>query len=404
MKKLILGIVALILIMSPAMALEYITSSNFAQPHIVLTPSQQYYFGGEKVNLSYTIAPRTESDATLITGDLNTPRIYDLYTNLKDPHWEIKVLYGWSCMGPTKIIHSTSNKVELSIVYWKSTECKGLSSIEVNLTGYMPTPTKRFEKVKIFWVEVSEAAADSLPPVNVYLVNKNLFIKSINFENARLLALEKRISKVSACDITQAKSYYDKAKNALADAKSLFNSNRFYESNLKLEEFDSYIKNATVLLNKSLALCAYTNVKDKFNGLYNTELKAEYYLNESKKKGFDVLKYEIKLKTIKLDINQVKNDLDKVKTYIDNAEYLLAINSSKKISSKIDEINSSLAVLLENLTALAQKKPSPFGFMKGLEKISSYIMYIAIACGIAVVAAIIIVLRGRRGGKWDELR
>lgn len=387
-------ILALLMVVQPALALEHLTSDNFDHDTSV-TPEKAYYLPGDIISATYKITPKTDDDMELIGGEKDNPRTYTFRTSLLDPQWTISINY---YMGSWTEDHFGS-EVRVDVKYFYIDEQrKGVRSVEVNISGKIPTVDQRLENVVVVNVSVEDADSNSLPSLTVRVVNKEKFLEDIQKLRRDTDTLK---SDLDNSGVVYNKSDFDEMYSLLDSAQNLVNADKYVEADSKISMAEEKLNSLKLQADKLKAETERDYVdnilKDAYLNLSVTEI-ALNKVGQSKNYTLFVETYA----ELKSRYDTLKNDFEDAEQLINDKKYDDAYGKlvelrpeAEKLLKDIDELKAKIEGELENKEGFF-----PFGI--------STSAYLVIGAGVAVAIAIAIVvvalmLRKRRG-KWDELR
>lgn len=411
--KILLLFVFLLFIVHPCLAAVHLNASDFADPHPVVEPKKDYYKEGDEVNLNYTIAPKTDADATDVDG-----RYYDLHTSLNYPTFTVVIAYrNGGILYPS--IKPWEKDVSIEVGDWED----GLDNVKIELSGKIPAPKTRLEEISILWINVSDADDNVLPPVKVKVIDFNKFTDDINSLKTRLKELEDRSKSLDemGADVVDADKILKTASEDLDDAESYYKNAEYLKADEKLKDVDDGLKNAEKELNKAEAEYLYESAQEDLNEVQLLIVQFEYLIQQAKSENIIVTLYEFNLTKAKSDYNIQLDRLEKVDGYIEEEDYDKAkerandvINATADIKTDLENNIAKIKDLIAAQTVIPTPSPTqsptqpPLGF--DFSFITQNINFILKVVAVVVLAVIVVfgtykgIGRYRRRRKWDELK
>jgi len=396
MKKIVL-ILALMILITPVMALETLTKDNFATPDTEIKPEKSYYFPGDELSVEYVITPKNDDDMVLIGGDGNDDRRYAFSTALNDPFWTIGVNY---YIGSKKEDY-TGRKVRVDVKYFEIEEGKGVRSIEVNMTGKVPEVSSRLEVIDVVNVSIEEAEEDALPPLTVKVVNTQKFGEDIQKLRDDANSLK---SDLDSAGVKYSQSDFDEINSLLDEVQSLVNNGKYLDADSKLKQAEDLLNQIASQADRLKAETIRDELKEKLDDAYLNLSILEVALNKVENSK-NYTKYLQSYAELKSQYDSLKKDFDSADDLIGDGKYADAYNSLKDIEDDIEMLLRDTSNLKANVEAEAEKTPTGGFSLPGFEfnLPISPLYLVGIIVGAVVVVVIAIKLKGRRG-KWDELR
>ncbi|RLI79307.1 hypothetical protein DRP05_04385 [Archaeoglobales archaeon] len=409
--KIPLLFVFLLFIVHPCLAAVHLNASDFADPHPVVEPKKDYYREGDEISLNYTIAPKTDADATDVDG-----RYYDLHTSLNYPTFTVVIAYrNGGILYPS--IKPWEKDVSIEVGDWED----GLDNIKVELSGKIPAPQTRLEEVSILWINVSDADYDVLPPVKVKVIDFNKFTDDINSLKSRLKELEDRSKNLDemGADVVDADKILKSASEDLDDAESYYKDANYLKADEKLKDVEEELNDAEKELNKAEAEYLYDTAQEKLNEVQLLIVQFEYLLQQAKSENIIVTLYEFNLTKAKSDYNIQLDRVEKVNDYIEEEEYDKAkekandvINATADIKTYLEDNIAKIKELVAAQTTTPTPSPSPsptqFPFDFSFITKNVYLILKVVAAIVLIAIAAFGVYKGigryRRRRKWDELK
>ncbi len=398
MRKILL-ILALLVIIQPVLALEHLTSDNFDQPDTSVTPEKSYYLPGDSVSASYKITPKTDDDMELIGGEKDNPRTYTFKTSLEDAKWTISINY---YMGSwTEDFTGSEAKVDVKYFYLDE-QRKGVRSIEVNITGKLPSVNKRLENVAIVNVSIEEADSDALPPLTVKVVNKQKFSEDIQKVRSDTDSLKSDLDKSK---VSYNQSDFDEIYSLLDDAQNLVNQGKYVEADGKIDLAESKLEDLASKAEKLKAEAERDYVDNLLSKIYLNLSVTEVTLNKignSKNYSLFVQTYA----DLKSKYDDFKSEFDDAKQLINDKKYSEAYDKLSKLKPKVEDLLNDVLSLKAKVEKESESKPEGFKLpFLSIPSLPFPPLYLAAGVGVAVAAVVAAVLiMRRRRGKWDELR
>jgi len=224
-------ILVLLLLVTPVAGAEWLTRDNFVDPPVIEVNDETYipditsitFYPGDFVKIRYIIQPKSDADAKLIDD-----RYYYILTSLENANISIDLRY--------KNGAATLDIEEFSLKVPDADSLDGIASIEIELTGYIPSITSKLEEKAIMWIKVQDAEDNVLPPVTVTIksttLTKDNFAEPIIKVNDRVYIPSETIITVNPGD--KVKIEYKIEPKSDADAKLI--DNRYYYVLTSLED------------------------------------------------------------------------------------------------------------------------------------------------------------------------
>lgn len=397
MKKLMLIMLALAVLIAPVMALETLTKDNFDTPETQVTPEKDYYLPGDEITVTYKITPKTDDDMELIGGEKDNPRTYTFKTSLENTKWTVKISY---YLGITSEDY-TGDKIKVDVKYFYLDEQrKGVRSIEVNMTGKVPSVTSRLETIDVINVSIEDAEEDALPPLQIKVVNTQKFGEDIQKVRADADSLK---SDLEAAGVQYNQSDFDEIYSLLDDAQSLVSQGKYLEADEKITQAEEKLNEIAAQADKLKAETERDYVEDLLNKAYLNLSVTEIALNkvaESKNYSTYVETYA----ELKSQYDSLKSQFDDANQMITDKKYSEAYEKLKELRPQAENLLSSI---IELKTKIENEKPEEGG---GLSlptlKLSLPFSPLYLAAGVVVVVVAVVAALKLRGGrrKWDELR
>ncbi len=396
MRKILL-MLTLLVIVQPVLALEHLTSDNFDQPDTSVTPEKTYYLPGDSISATYKITPKNDDDMELIGGEKDNPRTYTFKTSLEDAKWTISINY---YMGSWTEDFS-GDEVRIDVKYFYLDEHrKGVRSIEVNVSGKLPSIDKRLENVAVVNVSIEEADADALPPLTVKVVNKQKFSEDIQKVRSDTDKLKSDLDKAN---VPYNESDFNEIYSLLDDAQNLVNQGKYVEADGKIDLAEDKLE---ALASKADRLKAETErdyLDDILGQIYLNLSVTEVTLNKvSNSKNYT--QFVETYADLKSKYDDLKGKFDDAKKLIDDKKYSEAYNKLLKLKPEAEKLLEDVNELKAKIEKEAESKPEGFSLPFGVPSLPIPPLYLAIGAGAVVVVVAAVLIMRRRRGKWDELR
>ncbi len=397
MRKILL-ILAMLVIIQPVLALEHLTSDNFDQPDTSVSPVKTYYLPGDSISATYKITPKTDDDMELIGGEKDNPRTYTFKTSLEDAKWTISINYymgSWT-------EDFTGSEVRVDVKYFYLDEQrKGVRSIEVNVSGKLPSVDTRVKNVDIVNVSIEDADADALPPLTVKVVNKQKFSEDIQKVRSDTDSLK---SDLDEAKVPYNESDFNEIYSLLDDAQNLVDQGKYVEADGKIDLAESKLQDLASKAEKLKAETERDYIDDILNKIYLNLSVAEVTLNKiggSKNYTLFVETYA----ELKSKYDDFKSQFDDAKQLIDDKKYSEAYDKLSKLKPEVESLLSNVLDLRTKIEEESEKKPEGFSLpFINIPKLPFPPLYLAAGAGAVVVAVAAVLIMRRRRGKWDELR
>ncbi|MEM0315791.1 MAG: protein kinase [Archaeoglobaceae archaeon] len=128
-------ILAVLMLIFPALALEKLTSEHF-DVFFQIDPKLDRYSPGQKLNIKMEILPKKSEYRTLLAGEEGNPRTYYFQTDLEQTSWRLAIDY---YQGGVWDEERRGKNVSIEAKYFAiGGEEKGISKLTVDLTGTVP--------------------------------------------------------------------------------------------------------------------------------------------------------------------------------------------------------------------------------------------------------------------------
>ncbi|MBO8179048.1 MAG: hypothetical protein H0Z19_00980 [Archaeoglobus sp.] len=396
MKK-IVAVLLLLILATPALALETLTKDNFDTPETEIKPGKDYYLPGDEVTVTYRITPNTDDDMELIGGERDNPRTYTFETSLESTKWIIAVNY---YLGSKTEEFLNDDKVKIEVKYFYVNEQKkGVRSIEVNLSGTVPSVSERLESIDVVNVSVEEAEEDALPPLKIKVVNTQKFSEDIQKVREDADSLK---SDLESAGVQYNQSDFDEIYSLLESAESLVSQGKYVEADEKISEAEEKLDEIASQANKLKAETERDYVEDMLNKAYLNLSVVEVALN----KVADSKNYTAYVETYA----ELKSQYDSLKSQFDDANQMIEDKKYSDAYEKLKELKPQVEDLLSNIdklkTKIENEKSEEGGFSLPSLNIELPISPLYIIAGIIVGVVVVVAAIKFRGGrrKWDELR
>ena len=406
MKKLIVlfFILFIVIYAKPVLGAETVTKDNFAEPIIkvndktyIPNETAKTFNPGDNVEIYYKIEPKTDEDAKKIDD-----RYYYIRTSLEDADVSIDLRY--------KNGAATLDIEDFSLHIPDADSLEGVASIEIELTGSIPSITSRLEEKAILWIDVQDAEDRVLPPVTVIIVNPTKFLEDINALKNRISQIRSEVERLDemGANTIELNRYIKMASNNISKAEDYYNDREYVKSNKSLKSAENYLNKAELGLNKTEALFLYDQIEGKLDDLKIAIVKLEYLIQQAENEGKTVVTYEIELAEIKSKYEDILSRSDKVKDYIELEEYYEAKNLANRVLSTLEPLNTKVNDMISELKSEALSKPTETPTSEGFSFKLDTKMLTYIGIGVAVIVcggiAAVAISRWRQRRKWDELR
>lgn len=390
-------LVALSILIVPALALETLSSKHFSVKYKV-DPDLECFTGGEKIRINYEISPKYSEYRTLLGGDkTDRERIYTFSTELSDTSWRLVVNYYKGGSLGEEIV---GKEASIEAKYFEiDEERKGIEKITANLTAITPVCSVRLCNFTAIKASCEDCEKDALPEVKIRVANEVAFKNDIKSLRAKLSELEQ---KLKAEDLYSEEDFR-KVKDTISSAEEYLIVRKFLDANAKLIEADNLLNQLADLTNKKIAENLYSHVNSKLSEIQKTLLNSSVLLEKLKThSNYTQLLFE--QKNLENDFDGLKDSMKNVESLMGKKEFTNAIESLRKIEAnvtKLKERTTNFTYLLNSELEKVQSSWIPFSIPFSIE-----LSHLAIA-GATIAVAIVAVslgLKFRKRRKWDELR
>ncbi|MEM0202391.1 MAG: hypothetical protein QXO16_02155 [Archaeoglobaceae archaeon] len=388
-------LVALAILIAPALALETLSSKHFSVEYAV-TPEEECFTGGEKISVEYKILPKYPEYRILLGGDApgeDRARDYTFSTELSDTSWKLVVNY---YKGGTRDEGGIGKKASIKAWYFSvEGEERGIEKITANLTAIVPVCGVRLCNLTAIEATCKDCEKDALPEVKVCVANENVFKNDIKSLRARMSELEQKLK----AENLYSEEDFKNVKSIIDSAESYLIARKFLDANAKLVEANNSLNQLADLTNKKIAESLYSDVDSKLSEIQKMLLNSSVLL-EKLKAHSNYTQFLLEQKTLENEFSSLKDSMKSVASLMDKKEFTNAIETLKKIEANATSLNAKLANFTSLLNSEAEKLQTSWIQLPSLS-----LSHIAII--VAVIVAIVASLLGlkfRRRRKWDELR
>jgi len=401
MKKGILALlIALIIVLKPALALEHLNKDDLK---ITVEGLKSSYSPGDKVNVTITIEPKSDDIAKKMEN-----REYDIYNMLKYPSTDVEI-YASGLTTPLQI--SGRDKVVIPDYYLNLPEDEQLEKIVIKALGYVPSVSENKGIIEFTYLKVEPEDGDTLY-FNLTILNPSKLSGDLNRIKNEVNELEVQINELSKyMNVENLKDELNKIKTNLSLAEGYYNDHDYEKVSEKIEWLNKAVKDLKEKVVKSWAEYYVDTAKNYMNDIEALILKATSFIDVAKSAGKtkEIISYELNVTQIKYDVQNMKDELQNIQSLYDNGKYNETIDKAKDLINEEKNVKLKLSMIVEELQNVIKPTSTPtptptkgFGFK--LDK--KTLMYIGIGIGIVVIggAAAVAISRWRQKRKWDELR
>jgi hypothetical protein len=354
---------------SPVFAAENLNASDFGDPHPEGV-SKSYYKPGERLELIYYITPSSDDKKIKLDG-----RYYYLYSSLESATLKATVFLATGasiqhqflngrCQNPADSCEILDGTIKMSFQIGEMGAGGGVDEIVVEVKGTIPHADKRLEEIKAFWVEVSDADENVLPPVKIKILNLDIFTKDLENAKQKYANLTDRADKLEEMGAVtlDAKDYLEKAYKNITLAENLYKEGEYIKSDEKLSFVEKHLNKAEFELERAEAEHVYENARAELDKLATLVVELELTIKEAKDAGLLVSSYEFQLTSIKNKYSILLNKNEKTSDYLDKDKFKDVILRSEGIINESNQLtqqaNSLIAELRGKIDELKQT-PTP---------------------------------------------
>jgi len=391
----------------PALAAEKLTKEYFADPHPELNPSRDYYKPGERLELTYTIKPSTEGRATALDD-----RYYDIYTTLKNSEIVADVTLTTGAGGthprPGDTYEIVDGKRLLSIKI-DDTGDIGIYEIKIEVDGVIPDIDERYKEESIFWVNVSDAEDDVLPPVIVKIYNLNKFSDDINSLQSNLSTLSSKIDELKemGADVSELEDLHDSASNSLSVAEEYYQDGDYANADKKLKGVEEYIEQISNGLVKVRAEYYYDEAENTLDEVAGIVDQIDIYIEDiliSTKASRDISSYRTELRLIKKELDREFDKLSRAEDYLTEEKYTEAEEKAKEVLNEANDLKERAQILLDDVKAVLSTSTPESTQTPVVATAMDPLLIVGISVVVALVSVVATMAFMRRRKKWDELK
>ncbi|AEA47511.1 hypothetical protein [Archaeoglobus veneficus] len=418
MRRLAIALIALFVLIHPALALEKLNASDFKEPDVTVTINDVEYKPtlsdgklvvdcvcekGNSVEISYIIEPIDEDKAKDVDG-----RTYTARTELSGAIIKATVYYR---NGGGVGYESTPGKTYLDIKVgdWED----GLDKISVTVQGTTPSPSSRLQELNALKFDIQEAAENCLPPVVLLVVDYTKFqndIDSMKKQYDDLSAvLEAYIGKV---DTSKLSDYLNYAGQNISLAETYYNDGEYVKADERLNYASEWLDKADTEAKKVKAEYACDQADKKLEDIGGILDTIDVYLSEIEEKNLvntsTLLNYKTDFRGLQEKSSSLAEELAVAKAYISTGKYSEAEIKASNILNEANELESSANALLDKLkkvvspaeTATPESTSEPFK----MPSIDYKLLGMAIGAIAAIAIAAVGIKKYMKRRKWDELK
>lgn len=369
----LIWIIALFLMIVPAVSVAYTVNSMQISPSGALTP-------GTAVDLSFKVQMPSGS---------TTANDIKLYTALEKPKWSYIIYVNGNPTAPTEAGSKTVTVSGFLLTYKSGDDV----SVGVTLEGTAPsvTATANQTLIQIYDVDANGHASDTKYTQSALVVNINDVTTAIANANSQLSQFRTHIDEKAAMDIdtSAAESKYNDAQSKITTAQSL-PSTQYSDALNYINTAISTIADGETLLDKAWA---EKEISDAQGPINNVDALIAYFQGNSSTSSDARLSEIITKREVAVSYISAANDA------LTNGNFAQARAKSEDAYSKGNEsYNDALA-----FKAVVEATWNPFAGLGSIGSIfSSSIIFIIVGV-IAVVLIIVGVIIYRKRSRWDEL-
>lgn len=411
-----IALIALFVIIHPALALEELNASDFMEPDVTVTINNVEYKPtlsdgkfvvdkscekGDSIKITYTIEPKDDDKAKEVDG-----RTYTARTEMDGAVIKATVYYR---NGGGVCYESAPGKTYLDIKVGEW-EDYGLDKIVVTAQGNAPAPSSRLQEVYALKFDVQEAEENCLPPVIILVVDYTKFQNDINSMKTKYndlsAILDQYIGKV---DTSKLSDYLNYASQNISLAETYYSDGEYIKANERLNYASDWLDKAETEADKIKAEYVYNQADKKLEEIGGLLDKIEIYLEEIEEKELvntsTLLNYKTEFKGLQEKSNNLAEELAVVKAYIDTGRYSEAEMKANDVISDAKELESSAKALfdeLKKITTGPETTPTSEPFQ--MPSIDLKLVGLVVGGAIVIIAIVAGIRKFIRRRKWDELK
>jgi len=369
----LIWIIALFLMIVPAVSVAYTVNSMQISPSGALTP-------GTTVDLSFKVQMPSGS---------TTANDIKLYTALEKPKWSYIIYVNGNPTAPTEAGSKTVTVSGFLLTYKSGDDV----SVGVTLEGTAPsvTATANQTLIQIYDVDANGHASDTKYTQSALVVNINDVTTAIANANSQLSQFRTHIDEKAAMDIdtSAAEAKYNDAQSKITTAQSL-PSTQYSDALNYLNVATSTISDGETLLDKAWA---EKEISDAQGPINNVDALIAYFQGNSSTSNDARLSEVITKREVAVSYISAANDA------LTNGNFAQARAKSEDAYSKGNEsYNDALA-----FKAAVEATWNPFAGLGSVGSIFSSSVIFIIVGVIAVVLVIVGIIIYRKRSRWDEL-
>ena len=369
----LIWIIALVLMIVPAVSVAYTVNSMQISPSGALTP-------GTTVDLSFKVQMPSGS---------TTANDIKLYTALEKPKWSYIIYVNGNPTAPTEAGSKTVTVSGFLLTYKSGDDV----SVGVTLEGTAPsvTATANQTLIQIYDVDANGHASDTKYTQSALVVNINDVTTAIANANSQLSQFRTHIDEKAAMDIdtSAAEAKYNDAQSKITTAQSL-PSTQYSDALNYLNVATSTISDGETLLDKAWA---EKEISDAQGPINNVDALIAYFQGNSSTSSDARLSEIITKREVAVSYISAANDA------LTNGNFAQARAKSEDAYSKGNEsYNDALA-----FKAAVEATWNPFAGLGSVGSIFSSSVIFIIVGVIAVVLVIVGIIIYRKRSRWDEL-
>jgi len=369
----LIWIIALFLMIVPAVSVAYTVNSMQISPSGALTP-------GTTVDLSFKVQMPSGS---------TTANDIKLYTALEKPKWSYIIYVNGNPTAPTEAGSKTVTVSGFLLTYKSGDDV----SVGVTLEGTAPsvTATANQTLIQIYDVDANGHASDTKYTQSALVVNINDVTTAIANANSQLSQFRTHIDEKAAMDIdtSAAEAKYNDAQSKITTAQSL-PSTQYSDALNYLNVATSTISDGETLLDKAWA---EKEISDAQGPINNVDALIAYFQGNSSTSSDARLSEVITKREVAVSYISAANDA------LTNGNFAQARAKSEDAYSKGNEsYNDALA-----FKAAVEATWNPFAGLGSVGSIFSSSVIFIIVGVIAVVLVIVGIIIYRKRSRWDEL-
>ena len=424
----VVALIALFIVIHPALALEKLNASDFKEPDVTVMINDVEYKPtlsdgkfmidkvcekGDSVKVKYIIEPIDDEAAKKIGGE--SGRSITIRTELDNAVIDATVRYA---SGGAVVSSSTpgQNFHTVSVAKYDPYAETSLDKIEVKVQGTLPSSSSRLERVKAVWFDIQEAYDDCLPPVVLLVVDYIKFQNDLNSlketYNEISAILDAYIGKV---DTSKLSNYLNYASQNISLAESYYNDGEYIKADERLNYASEWLDKADTEAKKVKAEYACSQADERLREIGKSLDKIELYLDQIESKELvntsTLLGYKSEFKGLQDESSSLAEELAVAKAYINDGKYGEAEMKANNIINEAEKLANSANALFEELkkvvspeeTATPEPTQTESFKMPGIP-IDIKLVGVIVGGIIAIALAIMGIQRYMKRRKWDELK